>query len=503
MAKFYTPEQWAQLSDEDKKSFFKGLWEGGNPFDLIAPTPQPMVQQAPQFSVAPPPVPVAPAPLVMPEPALGTAQGNMAENASVPSIKPPPAPEEPGTETIKRTTTTSGVPGTAAAVESLRESGEDIKKAQGEISKNRELAALAVGKIRESAATKERAAEEKRLKAESDRMENLAIAEAEVRAAGDEAKAMRVDPNKFYHDRGTLGTILAALSVGAGAYAATMGGGRNYALDIIENAITRDIDAQKSAIEGKRADVAEKRNLFQAMRQRFGDERQAEEAAKINMRQSVIDQLEDTKEAYIAKGIPFANDKELAEIKQRNEAAIFNLVKEGTGKTVTEVTEGKAKKAPAKVSPDQVQKIVDMKSTIEQYNTALQMLDEGKVTAGPVAARASGVIGRVISSDVAGVDPSQQGKIKAILDMAAISKARAMEGGRMTDRDRDFYLANSPQITLPHDTLRKRLEVEIEEAKHKLDSYVKDYEAGGGDLRELGNNATPSAAEARREANKK
>jgi hypothetical protein len=384
MAQFYTPEQWAQLSDEDKKSFFKGLWDGGNPFDLIAPTAQPMVAQDPQLSVAgtQPPVVAPPAPVVAPvAPApvpLGSALGNQAENVSVPSrLSELSAPESTKPQMVTegiQTSTVSGVPGTKAMASEMKAAGAEAVEAQKKIGENRALAALAERKQREESGVQMQQLESKRLVAEADRTKALAETEAEVRAAAEEAKAMRVDPNKFYHDRGTLGTILAALSVGAGAYASAMTGGRNYALDIIENAIARDIDAQKSAIEGKRADVAEKRNLFQTMRQRFGDERQAEEAAKNAMRQSIVDKLEDTRAIYDAKGIPFANDKELAAMRQQITANEFNMIKEGATKTTTTVAQKLAGPTGA-VEPLKVKDWRDEHKTLIKDKAALEGYD--------------------------------------------------------------------------------------------------------------------------------
>lgn len=67
-----------------------------------------------------------------------------------------------------------------------------------------------------------------------------------------EQRQKKVDPQHWFKERGTVGTILAAISVGAGAFAAGMphnGSKQNFALDIIDKAIGRDIDAQKDNIE--------------------------------------------------------------------------------------------------------------------------------------------------------------------------------------------------------------------------------------------------------------
>ena len=66
-----------------------------------------------------------------------------------------------------------------------------------------------------------------------------------------EVRAMKVDPNHWFKEAGTAGSILAALSIGAGAFAAAMPGTTNHenaALTIIGKAIDRDVAAQESNI---------------------------------------------------------------------------------------------------------------------------------------------------------------------------------------------------------------------------------------------------------------
>jgi hypothetical protein len=340
-------------------------------------------------NLTPPPVFTTPPPM---QP-LGSAPGNMASNANVPSLLGVSAVDERPqmvTEGIQ-TSTVSGVPGAGKLIGDIEAAGKKELEAQEKIGKNRAEAAGDLRALRESGLADERKLEAKRMAAEAQRSKELMESEASINAAAEEAKAMRVDPNKFYNDRGTLGTILAALSVGAGAYASAMTGTRNFALDIIENAISRDIDAQKEAIAGKRADVAEKRNLFQMMRQRFGDDRQAEEAAKINMRQSIIDQLENTKANYDAKGIPFTNDKELAALQKKNAEDKFNLVKESSSKTTTVVSKrmatkgGAGKPLESGKEVDKIDELASIKRDVAKLDEMLDNIDSGKVDVGRIS----------------------------------------------------------------------------------------------------------------------
>lgn len=74
----------------------------------------------------------------------------------------------------------------------------------------------------------------------------------ELQAA--ETRAAKVDPNHWFKEVGVAGSILAALSIAAGAYAAAMphsGSHENTAMKIIDGAIQRDVSAQEQNIANK------------------------------------------------------------------------------------------------------------------------------------------------------------------------------------------------------------------------------------------------------------
>ena len=62
------------------------------------------------------------------------------------------------------------------------------------------------------------------------------------------------DPNKWFKDRGVAGSILAAVAMGAGAFAAAMPHGENHqnqAMDVINKSIDRDVQAQRDDIDDR------------------------------------------------------------------------------------------------------------------------------------------------------------------------------------------------------------------------------------------------------------
>lgn len=81
------------------------------------------------------------------------------------------------------------------------------------------------------------------------------------------------DPNHWYKERGTLGTVGAAIGQALGAFAATRTGGQNWAQKIIDDSINRDIAAQRD----KQAAA------YKNLELRLGDKQQAEAALRLAM----------------------------------------------------------------------------------------------------------------------------------------------------------------------------------------------------------------------------
>lgn len=100
-----------------------------------------------------------------------------------------------------------------------------------------------------------------------------------------------VDPVRFFkHADGTQDygtTILASVAVALGAIGEGLQGrAGNPALDIIQRAIDRDIEAQREDLANRRAEVKMEMNLLGRMQAQFADERQAMAATKLAMLQT-------------------------------------------------------------------------------------------------------------------------------------------------------------------------------------------------------------------------
>lgn len=79
-----------------------------------------------------------------------------------------------------------------------------------------------------------------------------------IQADVDKAAQQKVDPNKYWEDRGALGTILIGIGQVLGAYGATLGHTENYAQKMIDQAINNDIAAQRENIARNGANAQNK-----------------------------------------------------------------------------------------------------------------------------------------------------------------------------------------------------------------------------------------------------
>jgi hypothetical protein len=156
-----------------------------------------------------------------------------------------------------------------------------------------------------------------------------------VKTSIQEAADAKVDPGKFFKEKGTLASIGAAFAIGLGAYAASITGGKNNAMDIIDNAIDRDIAAQKQAIQSKQQKVQDLKGSLQDMRVRFQDERQAEAAARAQQYEVAINSLKGRLAGIGNKEALASGQKLLADMEAKKAENLMNLEQLAQGKKQT------------------------------------------------------------------------------------------------------------------------------------------------------------------------
>jgi hypothetical protein len=100
----------------------------------------------------------------------------------------------------------------------------------------------------------------------------------------DALSSTKIDPNAWYGRLDTGSQISAGLAIALGAVGqAMMGSANNPAMDIINRAIDRDIDAQKANLDTKKAAAQTAGSIYSQMRDQFHDERTASSATQAAM----------------------------------------------------------------------------------------------------------------------------------------------------------------------------------------------------------------------------
>lgn len=118
----------------------------------------------------------------------------------------------------------------------------------------------------------------------------------QFRRARQDLASSKIDPTSWYKDeegnKDWGKTIGAAIAVALGAMGSSMTGAPNFALQIIERAIDRNIDAQKTNLSRKRDEVDLSMSELSLARDMFGDEAQQHSAAKLALREQAAQRME-------------------------------------------------------------------------------------------------------------------------------------------------------------------------------------------------------------------
>lgn len=132
-------------------------------------------------------------------------------------------------------------------------------------------------------ADQEAAVEEQRAAVQERRQAALAGARQRYEGALQRTSEMSIEPERFFRSRGALGQVGAAIAMAVGSLAEGISGTPNRAMQIIQSAVDRDIDAQRMGIENARAGAEGQRGLLGLMRQEFEDEDAAIDATRAAM----------------------------------------------------------------------------------------------------------------------------------------------------------------------------------------------------------------------------
>ena len=110
------------------------------------------------------------------------------------------------------------------------------------------------------------------------REESKRKAQKDIDAAVAEVVNFKIDPKRFYKSTGAA--IASAIAVALGEFSSKLGGGPNTALAIINRAIDRDIDAQKTELKNLQYGASAADNAYSRLLDQHGDAEKAELLAK-------------------------------------------------------------------------------------------------------------------------------------------------------------------------------------------------------------------------------
>lgn len=115
---------------------------------------------------------------------------------------------------------------------------------------------------------------------EAEKRAYVADEHAKLEALSTQAQK-KVDPNEYWKEKGTGSKIAAALAIGLGTFGSLYMHGPNTALQIINEGINANIDAQKANIATARGAFADRSSLYRQNLEAFGDRERADLATKM------------------------------------------------------------------------------------------------------------------------------------------------------------------------------------------------------------------------------
>lgn len=243
--------------------------------DAPPPNDPGMTFENPKYQLAPKPPETAPFADVGAPGAARTPQGAPSAGIGLPPVRRVAAQWTPRAATIER-----GVQIPDDVRKRIDASYDAEQKANTSAAQTAEkrFTEEAQARAEEQVAAQVAAAEE-RQRAQSQQAQIQAATDRYQKMA-DEVGSQQIDPDKFWHDKDTGTRIGVSLMMAFGQFASGMTGAPNKAAEIIQDAIHRDIDAQKANLANKRASLDAQGNVLAMTRQNFASVNEQMAAAR-------------------------------------------------------------------------------------------------------------------------------------------------------------------------------------------------------------------------------
>lgn len=257
---------------------------GGNPLVPGAPVAAPAAAPAapaPEVPIVAPQAPIVRAGGGAGGPTAGDAAAGLYSQAAAAALRGSPGVFTPG-GTFPTGKTVQFAPGPDPDATKARERAEKkLGEAQSDLiyveaRKQQEQAELAQA---EAVRAQERQKQLQELQARE--QEKLAPIFEEIDAKRQDLAASKLDPDKLINEMGSARQALLGVAMALGGFGKALAGedGPPMAMQLWKEAVANDIANQKYAIEKKRADISTLGQVYQLAKERFNDERMAQEAA--------------------------------------------------------------------------------------------------------------------------------------------------------------------------------------------------------------------------------
>lgn len=298
----------------------------------------------------------------------------------------------------------------------------------------------------------EEAAAAAAVKRRDDHAKMVSDSMTKMKTITDDYESRTVDPERYWKNKGTGARIGAAIAVAIGAFGAAMTGGKNYALDIINNEVDRDIDAQKSEISKMGQRVNMQTNEIAQLRQMGLDADAAEDVARLNRYRMVENKIKAR-----------AAESEGAQAKTQAEGAIAQL-QQKQAEIWLRLQKGAESGVKLK-NPDSGQQ-----DRVANMNTAMDLLSGlGKDFKGQSWHA-------FVSKYVPGSDAND---FDAKADAVSRMIGEMEQTGVLTDADADFYRRMIPSAQTPKARGEELLKAAMSRLRIKLGNQIKTMGASG------------------------
>lgn len=174
---------------------------------------------------------------------------------------------------------------TAKAYSDLGKSIEGVQEQQ------RQQAEYELG-LRQQQMAQEAILQQRFQQTEQRRQEKINTMANDLSSAMDELRSMAIEPKQVFQEGETARNIGTAIALALGQFGGALTGGQNLVERQFDQAIERDLQAQKLAVAKKQADVQGMVNTYDLMKAKFGDERMAEQATIMALRDGIERELQ-------------------------------------------------------------------------------------------------------------------------------------------------------------------------------------------------------------------